>query len=112
MRNPLVSSALYLTSGVGGPTLVTEQKAGQPLAKRGWMSLPRENRYLLFDGTLLHGVVPGNGTVAKDGGVRAPSSAAAADGGADGNTDSEVGREAPQRRRTTLMVAFWQVRLL
>ena len=83
IRNPLVSSALYLTSGVGGPTLVTEQKAGQALAQRGWSVMPEENRYLLFDGKLLHGVVPGCGAVGREGG-------------------------SSGRRRITLMVAFWQ----
>ena len=58
---------------------------GQPLSKRGWMVTPHENRYLLFDGRVLHGVVPGNGAVAHDGGVA----------------------EGSERRRITLMVAFW-----
>ena len=58
---------------------------GQPLSKRGWMVTPHENRYLLFDGRVLHGVVPGNGPVAHDGGVA----------------------EGSERRRITLMVAFW-----
>ncbi|KOO29479.1 hypothetical protein Ctob_008820, partial [Chrysochromulina tobinii] len=85
LRHPLVSSALYLTGGIGGPTLVTEQRMGQPLSKRGWMVTPHENRYLLFDGRVLHGVVPGNGPVAHDGGVA----------------------EGSERRRISLMVAFW-----
>jgi len=88
VRNPLVSSALYLTSGVGGPTLVTDQRLGQPLARRGWHILPDENRYLLFDGTLLHGVVPGSGVVAPEAGASDHMSECS-------------------RRRVSLMVAFW-----
>lgn len=94
IRNPIVSSALYLTGGgVGGPTLVTDQRrvgAGSGLARRGWLVLPKENRYLLFDGRLLHGVVPGRGVA----------------GGGDGECTHGLWREEPARR-VTLMVAFW-----
>lgn len=79
VRNPLVSSALYLTGAVGGPTVVTEQRMGSGLAEKAWSVLPAVNRYLLFDGRLLHGVVPGRGGIDADAGAR----------------------------RTTLMVAFW-----
>lgn len=83
VRNPLLSSAFYLTgSGVGGPTLVTDQRMGEArLARRGWLVMPSENRYLLFDGKLLHGVVPGRGVAATPDG---------------------------SGRRVSLMVAYWQ----
>merc|ERR1711959_622940 len=62
-QTPAVSTVLYLSAeGVGGPTLVTEQAmADKRLAPRGWLCRAKENRLLLFDGSLLHGVVPGAG---------------------------------------------------
>ena len=58
VRNPIVSCALYLTSGIGGPTLVTDQAIGSArLAQRGWATLPHTNRLLMFNGKFLHGVV-------------------------------------------------------
>lgn len=88
VRNPLLSSALYLTGGgIGGPTLVTNQRMGEArMATRGWMVMPEENRYLLFDGKLLHGVVPGRG--------KASATAGAQTRGGSG-------------RRISLMVAYW-----
>jgi len=57
VRNPIVSSALYLTSGIGGPTIVTDQAIGSArLAQRGWATLPHTNRLLMFNGKFLHGV--------------------------------------------------------
>ena len=46
--------------------------------------LPKENRYLLFDGRLLHGVVPGRGVA----------------GGGDGECTHGPWREEPARRVT------------
>lgn len=58
VRNPMVSCALYLTSDIGGPTLVTDQAIGSSrLAQRGWATLPHTNRLLMFNGKYLHGVV-------------------------------------------------------
>ncbi|KAJ3310091.1 hypothetical protein HDU76_003457 [Blyttiomyces sp. JEL0837] len=78
-RHPIVSSALYLSEedGIGGPTLVTNQRLGDPLADRGWVVFPKVNRYVMFDGSVLHGVIPGRGT--RD----------------------------ESNRRVTFMVAFW-----
>ena len=89
-RHPLVSAVLYLSDGeaaqVGGPTLVTEQRrvatpgAGPPrLAERAWLVHPSPGRLAMFDGSVLHGVLPGRG----------PS-------------------PAPGCRRVTLMVALWR----
>ncbi|KAJ3101500.1 hypothetical protein HDU97_001315 [Phlyctochytrium planicorne] len=77
-HHPIVSSVLYLTDGgvdidgmedddedasgvLGGPTLVTNQRIGDGLADRGWLVFPKVNRYTVFDGSVLHGVVPGRG---------------------------------------------------
>ena len=78
VRHPLLSAVLYLTAGVGGPTLVADQVLGGPLARRGWLCYPRANRLLMFKPDRLHGVVPGRGPA-----------------------------EAADARRVTLMVSFW-----
>ncbi|PNH06875.1 hypothetical protein TSOC_006722 [Tetrabaena socialis] len=79
VRNPIVSTVIYLTGGVGGPTLVTPQLLGGPLAQHGWLVHPRENRLGMFTGDVLHGVVPGRGPSPR-----------------------------PGEHRITLMVAFWR----
>jgi len=88
VRNPIVSCVLYLDVGgsdeapVGGPTLVTDQfLAGSEgkLASKGWLVRPRLNRLAVFNGKLLHGVIPGAGPTPVAGG-----------------------------RRITLMIAFWR----
>ena len=79
VRNPLVSTVLYLSDeGCGGPTLVTDQHIdGDALAQTGWMAFPKENRLVIFDGAVLHGVIPGRGFVESS------------------------------KTRTTLMIALW-----
>ncbi|KAK3238681.1 hypothetical protein CYMTET_51323 [Cymbomonas tetramitiformis] len=81
VRNPICSTVIYLTrAGLGGPTLVTDQTlASTRLAEKGWLCHPRYNRVCMFDGKLLHGVVPGRGPV-----------------------------EDPSERRVSLMIAFWR----
>lgn len=64
--HPVVSCVLYLSDSdpqsVGGqtaPTLVTDQSLDQgSIASRAWLCVPKLNRLLLFDGGLLHGVIP------------------------------------------------------
>jgi hypothetical protein len=62
LKHPEVSLVLYL-GATGSPTLVTCARFGDlsgeqafPLA--GELCFPRDNRVLMFDGALLHGVVP------------------------------------------------------
>jgi len=87
VRNPLISTILYITEQdattnekylpVGGPSLVTNQKLTDiRLATKGWMARPKPQRLVTFDGRYLHGVVPGKGV--------------------------QTGR------RVTLMLAFWE----
>lgn len=58
----LSSLVVYVTGDVGGPTLVTTQRlTSKRLADRGWIVHPRENRACMFDGGVLHGVIPGRG---------------------------------------------------
>jgi hypothetical protein len=61
VRHPLLSSVLYLSGEVGGPTLLTNQKLGGDLADKGWMIFPKVNRLGVFDANHLHGVIPGKG---------------------------------------------------
>jgi hypothetical protein len=76
IRHPILSSVLYL-SECGGPTLVTNQVMGGPLADKGFMIFPQVNRVGIFDAKFLHGVVPGRG------------------------------RKMVRDRRCTFMVGFW-----
>ena len=81
VHTPLVSSVLYMSEGVGGCTLVTDQQLeASSCASCGQLVAPRKNRLLFFSGDLLHGVVPGSGVP----------------------TSEESGQ-----RRITLMMAFW-----
>ena len=72
---------LYLSNAhVGGPTLVTDQRLRDTrMASQGCLVRPRENRLCLFEGGILHGVLPGRGACKDQGAAR----------------------------RVTLMVAFW-----
>ncbi|KAL6755288.1 hypothetical protein V8C86DRAFT_1760269, partial [Haematococcus lacustris] len=68
VSNPLVSSVLYLTDAVGGPTLVTPQRFMQTcLAQHGCLVATANqlavNRLTVFNGAVLHGVIPGSGVV-------------------------------------------------
>lgn len=64
LLHPELASIFYLTD-VGGSTVITEQwsphGAGyDPLfPTHGYLSRPEKNKYLIFHGELLHGVIPG-----------------------------------------------------
>lgn len=78
VRNPIISTVLFLEAA-GGPTLVTAQaRDSTALAQHGWLAYPRVNRLVAFDGSLLHCVVPGRAT------------------------------QRSERRRVTVMVSFWR----
>ena len=79
IRHPIVSSAFFLQGNVGGPTLVSTQRLGDRiLGESCWLCPPQANRLVVFDGSVLHGVVPGRGVTA-----------------------------IPGERRVTIMVALW-----
>lgn len=60
VRNPVCSTVLSLTEGVGGEILVTTQTStSTTLCETGWLCEGKRNRLLAFKGNLLHGVVPG-----------------------------------------------------
>jgi hypothetical protein len=57
--HPLVSAVLYLNPGSTFPTVVTNQVLErESMATEALICRPVINRILLFDGSLLHGVVP------------------------------------------------------
>jgi hypothetical protein len=111
-RSPIVSSVLYLlpspcraaeaaTSSidttdvvVGGPTVIFEQRLGDgALGERAWIVPParvRGGRLCMFDGSLLHGVLPGK-----------PSSCGAPAAPSGGTNPTGPGR------RLTLMIGWW-----
>ncbi|CAE8668041.1 unnamed protein product, partial [Polarella glacialis] len=85
--HPICSCVVYVDApdGVGGPTLVTDQRlSDDSLATKGWLVYPKPGRLAIYDGSYLHGVVPGRG--------EPPASAAG----------------AAQPRRITWMLAFWR----
>ena len=97
IRHPICSAVVFVTGGIGGPTLVTDQRDdAKRLARNGWLVAPVAGRVAVFDGECLHGVVPGRGVAARNtAGVR--------------NTDGRLSRFAStEPRRVTLMVAFWK----
>ncbi|CAE8638543.1 unnamed protein product, partial [Polarella glacialis] len=100
--SPLVSCVLYLTGptvDISGKaddamasTLVTDQALGTSKgARKGWLCSPRLNRLLLFDGSLLHGVIPG---LPKGQTPKRPR-------------PSQTSSEVPVQERVTLMFGLW-----
>ena len=94
-NHPLCSVVLNVSSHprVGGPTLVTNQRLRNPETTNlrsvvGWLVPSRPSRLVCFDGSVLHGVVPGKGPIPR--------------------TAIEDGGATPRPRRVTLMMAFWK----
>eukprot|EP00927_Polykrikos_kofoidii_P073131 TRINITY_DN69204_c0_g1_i1.p1 TRINITY_DN69204_c0_g1~~TRINITY_DN69204_c0_g1_i1.p1 ORF type:complete len:609 (-),score=81.90 TRINITY_DN69204_c0_g1_i1:202-2028(-) len=84
-RHPICSVVVFVDApdGFGGPTLVTDQRLGdKSLARKGWLAHPRVGRLVVFDGSVLHGVVPAWG--------------------------ESPAVSSPGARRVTWMVAFWR----
>jgi hypothetical protein len=93
--HPLVSAVLYLSDqNVAGPTLVTNQTLEKDsFATEAWLCHPCKNKLLLFDGKLLHGVVPylpsANNSAIPEGGEAIAKS------------------DTKSSPRITLMMGFW-----
>ena len=114
-RTAFVSSVTFFGS-VGGPTLVLDQRFGEAHANSraatparpagGELIFPRANTLALFNGSLVHGVLPATAS-----GVRRPPEDEGEDGG--GEVESEVpvggsgGGAGCVGGRTTLLVNFW-----
>ena len=94
-NHPICSFVLNVSSHarVGGPTLVTNQRLRNPETTnlqgvRGWLVPSRPSRLVCFDGSVLHGVIPGKGCIPEP-------------------LEDEIGN-FPAPRRVTLMMAFWK----
>jgi hypothetical protein len=86
-RHPLVSSVFFFNAVRGGQLAVTDQTPGKASASRLETVVPRRNRYAIFAGNLLHGVLDARG---RTPGKRIPGS--------------------PGRMRVTLVVNYWDRR--
>ncbi len=94
-NHPICSFVLNVSSHtrVGGPTLVTNQRLQNPETThlqgvRGWLVPSRPSRLVCFDGSVLHGVIPGKGCIPQ-------------------LQEEDMG-ELSNPRRVTLMMAFWR----
>ena len=93
LRHPLLSSVLFFNRVRGGHLAITDQRAGpggrpQPPKAGALQAIaPRANRYAVFDGRLLHGVLDARG--------RTPARKLSGERG---------------RLRVTLVVNFWMRR--
>jgi hypothetical protein len=68
IRNPICSCVVYLTAETGGTSIITSQRlASRHIAGTTGWSCPATvaGRMVVFDGKVLHGVVPGKSTSAK-----------------------------------------------
>jgi hypothetical protein len=86
-RHPLVSSVFFFNAVRGGQLAVTDQTPGETTPSRLETVAPRRNRYAIFAGNLLHGVLDARG---RTPGKRIPGPAG--------------------RMRVTLVVNYWQRR--
>jgi len=57
----------FLECAVGGPTVIFDQTVARKETTRAWVAPPKRNRLLAFDGSRLHGVLPGAGAGAAGG---------------------------------------------
>jgi hypothetical protein len=144
VSHPILSSVLYLTSGggaksndttgqggggrSGGATVIFDQTPDSvDNAERAWCSLPIDNSFMVFPGSLLHGVLPclGQATEGVDGAASANGSSMKDESDAtelvsqlqqllatDGD-ESKVRQPITDTtpHRLTLMVGFWTRRV-
>lgn len=104
ITHPVYSSVLYLTGGEkGGATIIFEQTPEATTnAERVYKSVPQNNRFLIFPGNLLHGVLPcplSSGTTTD--------STSLQDNDPSLNLDSLLDKPVEGEYRLTLMVGFW-----
>jgi hypothetical protein len=102
IHTPIISTVLFVSAEVGGPTLVMDQSVVQErgLAESGALVYPKPNRLAMFDGSLLHGKV----VLGHSHEYPAPTDVSMATGVLPGRGPSPV----PQGKRTTFMVGFWE----
>ena len=86
-RHPVISSVFFFNAVRGGQLAVTDQVPGGSAATRLETVAPRRNRYAVFAGNLLHGVLDARGRTPRN---RVPG--------------------PPGRLRITLVVNYWNRR--
>jgi hypothetical protein len=87
LRHPLLSSVFFFNSVRGGHLAVTDQVPGGAEATRLQTVAPRRNRYAIFSGDLLHGILD-----------------------ARGRTPGRALKGPKGRMRITLVVNYWALR--
>src|SRR5581483_674963 len=85
LRHPRISSVFFFNAVRGGQLAVTDQTPGRGEAKRLETVAPKRNRYAMFRGNLMHGVLDARGCTP---GPRLPG--------------------PPGRMRITLVVNYWE----
>jgi hypothetical protein len=107
ISHPTLSSVLYLTAGeaaTSGPTIVLDQPPdATEAATKCWKCVPKENAFMVFNGSLLHGVLPCPGKQDDESSV--------ADDDADTMTWDKKQEEEEVPHRLTFMVGFWTRRV-
>ena len=88
VRHPILSSVFFFNSVRGGQLAITDQRPHLREATRLQAVRPRRNRYAIFDGDLLHGVLDAEGRTPGPRALPGP----------------------PGRLRITLVVNFWKQR--
>ena len=73
MCSQVYSCVLFL-SNCGGPTAVLAQATGDGPAAEAWLVAPRAGRLAVFDGALLHGVIPGGASSSPSSSLSRPAS--------------------------------------
>jgi len=87
LRHPRLSTVFFFNAVRGGQLAVTDQVPGRAQPSRLQTVAPRRNRYAIFGGNLLHGVLD-----------------------ARGRTPGRPLPGPPGRMRITLVVNYWEVR--
>jgi hypothetical protein len=87
LRHPRLSSVFFFNAVRGGQLAVTDQVPGSGDARRLETVAPKRNRYAMFRGNLMHGVLDARGSTP---GLRLPG--------------------PPGRMRVTLVVNYWERR--
>ena len=121
VSSPIYSSVLYLTGGSadreGGATIVFDQTPDAELvASKAWRCIPEDNTYLIFPGSMLHGVLPCPGNKKEDDNgefQKMPTHPPGKDDVATIIQNQWISKqsEVESRHRLTLMVGFWTRRV-
>ena len=73
----------------------------------GYLCFPKVNRLLAFEGSLLHGVIPGIPTVQRQSAGSSSSMSSDDDDDDDSYDNKDDGKSYHERQRITMMLGFW-----